>query len=188
MPPRFFKLYDDVYVRGRWHLAHPRDSQGRELEDSWQFIYGRPVRVEGRLRVPIEHPGRSLDFTQAGLAVPVVHVKVASVFTELAPHDVQLIPVDIPGLPEQYLILVATRCIRCIDEKASRVQFWKPEDGLPEKVGQYYAVDDMHIDTSKVGDAKVFRPEGWEVSLIVSEDIKTALERIGATGVKFEQV
>jgi hypothetical protein len=39
-----------------------------------------------------------------------------------------------------------------------------------------------------VGDAKVFRTEGWTLALIVSEDIKQALERIKATGVKFTPV
>jgi len=63
--------------------------------------------------------------------VPVVHVKAASVFTELAPMDLQIIPADVEGQPDQYLILVATRVIRCIDESASKVQFRKPEDGLP---------------------------------------------------------
>jgi hypothetical protein len=55
-------------------------------------------------------------------------------------------------------------------------------------VGKYYAVDNLHIDKSKVGDARVFRPEGWEVTLIVSGDIKEALERVGTTGAKFEEV
>jgi hypothetical protein len=39
-----------------------------------------------------------------------------------------------------------------------------------------------------LGDAGVFRLEGWAGSLIVSENIKQALERVGATGVKFEEV
>jgi hypothetical protein len=39
-----------------------------------------------------------------------------------------------------------------------------------------------------VGSARVFRPEGWEVALIVSGDIKDALERMGATGTRFEEV
>ena len=68
------------------------------------------------------------------------------------------------------------------------MQFWKPEDGLPGKVGQYYAVDDLRIDPSKVGGAKMFRTEGWTMALIVSEDIKQALERMKATGVKFTRV
>jgi len=46
----------------------------------------------------------------------------------------------------------------------------------------------MRIDTAQVGNAKVFRPWGWSIALIVSEDIKQALERIKATGVKFAPV
>jgi hypothetical protein len=46
----------------------------------------------------------------------------------------------------------------------------------------------MRIDPSMVGDAKVFRTWGWHIALIVSEEIKDALERIGATGVKFKEV
>jgi hypothetical protein len=45
----------------------------------------------------------------------------------------------------------------------------------------------MRIDKAKVGSAKVFRPEGWEVALIVSEELKDALERMGATGTRFEE-
>lgn len=187
MSKRFFELHDDLYVRGRWQLKNPLNAAGHSVDD-WEFRLGAPVRVEGRLKLFLEHAGRPLDFSETNSRIPLVHVKVASVFSELAPKDVQLIPADVEGHPEQYLILVATRRIRCIDEKASKVQFWQPEDGLPDKVGQYYAVDDLHIDTSKVGNAKVFRPEGWEGTLIISEDIKEALERMGATGVKFEEV
>jgi len=187
MPQRFFRLSDDVYFRSRWHLGTPMERQGRKVDD-WDFTKGEPVALDGRLSVPIEVAGRPLDFSEAGLMVPVVHVKVASVFSERAPNDVQLLPVDIEGQPEQYLILVATRRIRCIDEKASKVQFWTPEDGAPHKVGTYWAVDDLHIDKAAVGSARVFRPEGWEVALIVSGDIKDALERMGATGTRFEEV
>jgi hypothetical protein len=188
MPQHFFKLYDDVYVSGRWHLDNPTDSQGHEVDDPWVFRRGEPVLIEGRLRVPIEQAGGALDFSLAGLSVPVVHVKAASLFTELAPDDVQLLPVDIEGQPDQYLILVATRLIHCIDEQASRIRLWTHEDGLPHKVGQYASVRDMRIDPSKVGDAKVFRAQGWPGPLIISGDIKEALERASITGVKFEEV
>lgn len=188
MAQRFFELYDDVYVPRRWHLDNPADNQGREVDDPWQFTDGRTVQLNGRLKIPIEIEGRALDFSMAGLSIPVVHVRVANVFLELAGKDVQLIPVDIPGYPEQYLILVATRLIQCIDERASKVQFWEPEDGLPHKVGTYYSVDDLHIDKSRVGDAKVFRLDGWRGTLIVSGDIKDALEEMGATGTNFTEV
>jgi hypothetical protein len=187
MSQRFFKLADDVYVPLRWHLATPIDGHGRKVHDR-DFTRGTPVHVEGRLRVPIKIEGRPLDFSEAGLSIPVVHVKVASMLSERASSDVQFIPADIEGQPDQYLVLVATRLIRCIDEEASKVQFWRPEDGLPEKVGQYWAVDEMRIDKAKVGNAKVFRPEGWSGTLLVSEELKDAFERMGATGTRFQEV
>jgi hypothetical protein len=187
MPGRFFQLADDVNVPHRWDLDTPTDSHGQKVDDR-MFRHGEPVHLQERLRIPIEHSGKPLDYTEAGVGLPVVHVRVASMFAELASEDVQLIPVDVAGHPDQYLILVATRRIRCIDEQASRIDLWTHEDGVPHMVGQYFSVRDMRIDKAKVGNARVFRPEGWEVVLIVSEEIKDALERMGATGTRFEEV
>ncbi|MCY1032199.1 hypothetical protein OV207_12080 [Corallococcus sp. BB11-1] len=188
MPLRYFRLSEDVQA-GSWYLGDPRDEQGQEVDDPWQFRAGRSLSVPVRLSIPIDEPGAALDFSTAGVGLtPVVHVRVASVFAELAPSDVQVIPVDIVGKPEQYVILVATKLVRCIDEQASTVQFWSEDDGLPEKVGQYYAVDHLRIDPTKVGATQVFRTEGWNLALIVSEDLKEALERIHATGVRFTEV
>jgi hypothetical protein len=39
-----------------------------------------------------------------------------------------------------------------------------------------------------VAGAKVFRPWGWRVALIVAEDVKEALEHTGATGLDFREV
>jgi hypothetical protein len=157
--------------------------------DPWVFTEGAPIPNPGLLKLPVDHPGKSLDFSLTGLAIPVVHVRVAAVFAELAPEDVQLFPVEIQGQPDQFCILVATRAIRCIDDAACKeVELWTPEDGRPEKVGEYRDVYGMRIDASKVGDIQVFRTWGWTVALIVSEEVKDALERIGATGTKFQEV
>ena len=187
MAQRFFKLADDVYVPNRWHLDTPIDSQGRKVLD-WDFKRGTPVHVEGRLKIPIEIAGRPLDFSEAGIGIPVVHVKVAAMLAELAPGDMQLIPADIEGQPDQYLVIVATRLIRCIDEKASRIRLWTVGGWSAQEGGQVPGRPGPAHRQGKVGNAKVFRPEGWEVALIVSEEIKDAMERLGATGTRFEEV
>jgi hypothetical protein len=189
MPKRYFDLSDDVYLSGRWELGHPLDQNGRQLEDPWQFRVGEPVRFQGHVQLPITRTGSALDFSHAAFSIPVVHVRVASLLAEMIPNDVELVPVGIDGQPEQFSILNAIRLVRCIDDKASgEVRYWKLEDGQPEKTGQYRAVYRMRIDPSKVGDAQVFRPWGWTVALIVSEEVKGALERIGATGTRFKEV
>ncbi|NTX54680.1 hypothetical protein FJV41_11625 [Myxococcus llanfairpwllgwyngyllgogerychwyrndrobwllllantysiliogogogochensis] len=188
MPKRYFRLTDDVAVPGRWHLRSPTDSSGQEV-DPWRFTNGTPIPEPGRLQLPVARAGKALDFTLTGLAIPVVHIRVASVFLELAPSAVQVFPVEIEGQPDQYCILVATQTIQCIDDKASReVELWLPEDGRPEKTGEYRDVDGLRINIAKVDDAHVFRTWGWTVALIVSDTIKEALERGGATGVSFTEV
>ncbi|MFP2905774.1 imm11 family protein [Pyxidicoccus sp. 3LFB2] len=186
---RYFRLKEDMQS-GNWDLGDPLDAQGQEVDDPYVFRAGRPVHVTGRLTIPVGEPGRRLDFCTAGVGVaPIVHVRVASIFTELAPDDVQIIPVDIQGQPDQYLILVATKLIRCIDDAASEeVRYWKPEHGQPERVGDYKSVMGLRIDPTQVGDAKVFRTRGWNLALIVSEDIKVALERARVSGATFTPV
>lgn len=188
MPHRFFRLFDDVYVPKRWHLGSPLDAQGKEVDDFGYFTQGHAVNDPGQLRMSFDVPGKPLDYSLGGVNVPVLHPRVAQVFTELAPNDVQLLPVRLEEQPEPYFILVVTRRVRCIDEQASEVERWTAEEGLPEMVGQYRFVSNLHLDSSRIGDARVFRPEGWEVVIVISEEIKEALERIRATGVKFTEV
>lgn len=185
---RYFDLADDLEIQGRWHLHEPTDDQGREIEP-WRFTEGKPVDISGRLVVPIQYKGRALDYNRTAHATPVVHARVAAIFSELAPQDVQLIPVDIQGHSNQFFILVATKLIRCIDEERSKPVFWTAEHSQPEKVGQYMLFSsDLRIIPSAVGDARVFRLQGWEIALIVSEDIKLALERAKVTGLWLTEV
>ncbi|RKI42876.1 hypothetical protein D7X55_38965 [Corallococcus sp. AB049A] len=187
---RYFKLLDDMEIHDRWLPGEATNAQGQEIDDIWQFADGCAVQVHERLTIPVSHPGVVQDFSTSSVGgTPVVHKRVASVFLELAPDDVQLIPVEVEGQSDPYFILVATRTIRCIDDQQSaEVKYWLPEDERPELTGTYRAVYGMRIDTTKVGDAKVFRPWGWNVVLVVSEDIKDALERSGATGMAFREV
>ena len=185
----YFELFDDVYIPGRWHLDDPVDQQGQEVH-TWQFVRGEPAHIDARLRIPLYVPGRPLDFSLlAGATLPVVHARVAAVFAELARGDVQLIPVEVEGQSESYVLLNITRVVKCIDDEASaEVRHWEPGDERPDKTGQYKSVIDMRIDPSKVGDARVFRTWGWSPAIIISKEVKQTLERMGATGAKFKEV
>ncbi|RKH17352.1 hypothetical protein D7X74_12785 [Corallococcus sp. CA047B] len=190
MDRRFFRLAIDVYVAGRWHLGKPTTLSGQALDDVWVFGYGRPLEFSERLRVPVRHPGKPLDFDTAGVGqAPVVNARVAEVFRELAAHDVQLFPCEVEGQDAPYWLMNVVRTVRCIDDKASaEVQFYTPEDGRPDRVGEYRSVIGLRIDTSKVGDARVFRLWGWHPPIIVDEEIKDALERVGIVGGRFDAV
>jgi hypothetical protein len=187
--PRYFRLTDVMTSPGRWELGTPINDRGQEL-GSRLFMAGKPAHVDGQIQVPVDHPGEALDFSLADAGgFPIVTKRVASVLSEMAPADVQLFPVKVGAQPEPYFLVNVARTVKCIDDEASEeVQYWTPEDGEPERVGEYRVVAGMRIDPSKVGDARVFRAWGWKVVLVVSDEVKKALERTGATGMKFTEV
>jgi hypothetical protein len=184
---KYFELYDDVYIAGRWHLSTPDvDVHGREI-DPWQFKYGEVVKLEAAPLLWMVRPGRELDFSLTGLTVPLVNERVVSVFEQLGlAQEVQFIPTRVEGFSEPYFLLNALRIIRCIDDaRCDEVLYWLPEDNRPDKLGQYQNVVGLKVDPAKVGSASIFRPWGWTVTLIVSERIKLAMERAGIVGAKF---
>jgi hypothetical protein len=131
----------------------------------------------------------TLEFTQDAFATPVVHERVVQIFERLGLQEVQFLPVQVEGHPGPYFILNALRIIRCIDDtRCEAVRHWKPEHGEPEKVGQYRSVAGLRIDPTKAEGARVFRPWGWVLALLVSEDVKDALEREHITGTRFTEV
>jgi hypothetical protein len=185
---RYFKLMDDRRSRDRWHLGVPVDEQGEELEP-WQFDEGRVLELGGMPSFPLDVPGRPLDFCWAAFSIPVVNERFVRLFERLQVREVQFIPARVQTHPEPCFILNPLRIIRCIDDaRCEEVRYFKPEDGQPEKVGEYRVVAGLRIDPTKVGDARIFRPWGWTVALIISEDLKQALEREGITGTRFTEV
>ncbi|RKH98667.1 imm11 family protein [Corallococcus sp. AB038B] len=190
MERRFFDLCIDVYVPGRRYFKTPIHLDGQPLDNPWVFTRGTPVPDPGPLRIPLSRPGNPLDFTSTGVGVTtVLSTRAAEVFRALAPNDVQLFPVQVEGQNEPYFLLVAARTVRCIDEVATEeVQFWRPEDGQPEKVGEYRDIGGLRIDKGKVVDERVFRPWGWRPALIVDGELKDALEQTGIVGGQFFEV
>jgi len=183
--PRYFKLRDHMSIPGRWVLDGPFDEQGKEF-DSWQFKHGQRIELPCLPRFTLSHVGSAVDFSHTGLGVPVVHARVAAILERLAIQDVQLLPARVEGQTESWFILNILRIIRCIDDaRCGEVEYWKPEDGQPEKAGQYSYVHGLRVDPTKVGDARIFRTWGWRVAIIVSDTLKQALEQDGITGMKY---
>jgi hypothetical protein len=189
MDMKYFDLFNDMSIRNRWALNGPVDEHGQKI-DPWQFFNGRIIEQQGVPLLPVAHSGVTLDFTTTGLAIPVVHARVVPLFDRLGlQSQVQFLPVRVEGQSEPYFILNTLRIIRCIDDaRCEEVQYWKPEDGRPDKTGKYRVVYGLRIDPSKVGDAHIFRPWGWSSTLIVSEQLKQILEEARVSGTRFTEV
>lgn len=178
---------DDMYIEGRWYVDGPLDEQGKEIIP-WRFMQGVIFEWEKPLTLPLYRRGRALDYT--GLLFIVVSSRFVSVCERLGIQDeVQFIPARIEEHPEPYFILNPLRIIKCIDEaRCQEVRFWEPRHEEPQRVGHYRNVVGMKVDPEKIGDASIFRPWGWQGTLIVSERVKQAIEDEGLLGPKFMEV
>lgn len=192
---RYFEMLQDMSIADRWYLTNPVDRHGTEvgslLWDGQLLTLEEPVRVQ---RSPFAKVGRPIDYCEldgiSGIA-PVVHIKVAMLFRQLATSDVQLIAAEVDGVPEQYYIVNVVRICKCVDEKASRYVERYTEADAPvfaDRIGEYKSIRGLRIDKSKVGDAQIFRIWGWHQSLVVSEEVKAGMERVRTVGVRFEEV
>jgi hypothetical protein len=183
---RYFDLWDDMRIAGRWHLEGPFDERGEEL-NPWQFKEGRAIELEGTPRFRPDLAGRPLDFTLAGFTIPLVHSRVVSIFDRLGlQNEVQFIAAQVEGQSEPYWILNALRIIRCIDDaRCEEVRFWEVRHGAPNRVGEYRNVAGLKVDPLRTEGADIFRPWGWTGALIISERIQMEMERRSVTGPRF---
>jgi uncharacterized protein DUF1629 len=185
---KYYDIFDDTRIPGRWHLRMPVDEQGAWI-DTWQFKEGKTLDIQGPIHFRVKPAGVVLEYTLS-MGVPIVHRRVVSLFERLGlQKEVQFLPVEVEGQREPWFILNALRVIRCIDDaRCDEVFYWGPEDGEPDRIGQYRNVRGLKVDVEKIGDAHIFRPWGWLVVLIVSEHVKQAMEAEGITGARFIEV
>lgn len=186
---KYYELYIDVYIIEQWHLKRPMNSRG-EWVIPWTLCQGRPVHLEEEPVVPLSRPGLALDYSDTMGGISVLSQRLVNLWHRLGlEEEIQLIPVRVEGQTEHYYLLNTLRVIRCVDEtRSDEFAFYEPQDGEPEKVGHYRKVSGMKIDPTRVGDAEIFRPWGWTVTLIVSERVKRAMEEEGIRGARFIEV
>lgn len=170
MSKRYFELTDDLHIPERWDLDAPTGTGGSKPEEAL-FTSGAPVTWEEPLFVPLRaYDGVALDFTEAGPGIPIISARFATVFSERAARDVQLLPVQVEAHAEPFFLLVCTRWVGPRRDTSSEE---------PRHPGAT-----PRLDFSGVGDAQLFRARGWD-TLLVSEELKQALEDAGGTGPRF---
>lgn len=204
MGTTYYRLESDLEINGRWYLNGLEDSRGQAL-DPRGFVrgipadIGPPLKVKRRdraeiveatlpLRIGMRREGFPLEWTLADFAMPVVTTRAADVVSSIAGNDIQRIPVEVLRRHEDYAIINVVRRVACIDRDRSELEWWGEEDDWPEMIGKLKMVARLAIDPELTNGAHILRPEGWEVAMIVSDVVRSALENAGVTGVRFREV
>lgn len=73
-----------------------------------------------------------------------------------------------------------------LDEARSEFIKWTEHDHRADLAGEFRQVTKLVLARDTIpDDAHFFRIAGWEVALIVSEEVKSAMERVGCFGAEF---
>lgn len=178
---KYFRLLDDVTIPKRWHLGAAVLADGSEP----RLRVGLRFDSSEVPTIPVTHAGRVLEFSLTSFAVPVTTKKLANTVRSVAGNDVQCIPVNVGGQVGM-VVLNALRVIRCLDETRSEFIKWTIQDHRPDLAGQYRQITRLVLDAAAIpADAQFFRIEGSLVELVVSGDVKEAMESVGCLGAKF---
>lgn len=93
-------------------------------------------------------------------------------------QDIQFIPVGINGV--EYFILNVLAEVECVDEDVSLFSKWEGGSLIrPDKAGQYKYFEKLIVDAERAKGFNIFRLAGWRVALIVSEEFKSCIEKVG---------
>jgi len=175
---------DDEGHAGRWLLGEPY-ADGMEEIDARLFRYGQPYNGPSPVRSPILKDGTAVAFSLAAFDMPVVSDAVRKALGAITSLGYDLLPVAVDSRKDLYWILNVSTAIACVDEARSEVQKWVASDGRPDRIGTYRSIVNLTIDPSRsCGD--IFRVKGWEVALVVSDNIRHALEGISNLGIFFK--
>jgi len=168
--------------RHRWHIGEVL------LPDGTEPLLNRGIWLDDtrHLHADVHHIGHVLDFCLTTFGVPIATNALADAIRAIAGSDVQSIPITISE-QSGMMVLNATRVVRCVNEQYSEFQkFGKDDPVRPDLAGQYRHISKLVLDKKSIPmDAHFFRVKDWEVGLIVSEAVKSAMEKVGCFGAKF---
>ncbi len=198
---KFYKLSFDIENwPDMWTLGEPIAADGTPVIASLVPIVG-PYIGPSLASIPVNEkfPGKPVDFTFGPFGLIVVKSWIGALIENMGGR-IQRIPVQIDsGVEDIHEVLISLSAPRGVLDMNDvwESEFHTSSDtrvdirygGLaPRQRGMLYRVYPLRIAAAKAKGQEFFRPWEYTSALIVSENLKNALQREGVTGVKFTQV
>lgn len=162
----------------------PLQDDGSEI-DPLVFTEGHVIPHLSTVTYPLTVEGPWVDFLFTLFDIPVISERLKEILKIYCDTQCQFI--SIRNIPGRY-ILNCTLSLPCFDYSSSQYVLWSADDGVPSKCGMIKAVTELRIDPDKVVGHDLFRVEGWEVALIVSERVRDLLVASQVSGIAFRNV
>ncbi len=181
---QYFRLQSKMEIKGAWYLNDIVDEQGQEILAS-HFNQGKVFDSAKQLTVLLNVVGNPVDFRLTTFASPIVSNAFADIVESFDPQAIQRIPVTVAPSTTGYEILNILTMLKCLDYEHTKIEYYTDKDSIPELVGQIEAIWNITIKPEIAEGHHIFRLAEWWVIIVVSEDLKRALEEKGFTGMKF---
>ncbi len=129
-----------------------------------------------------------MSFTLGSFEMPVVTERIAEHLQACCGSAIQLIPATVCGTPGRFEILNVLKILEAIDETHSEISWrmWKDSSGNERRT--YAGISRIVLKREKIHGANIFRLKGWEIALIVSENVKGVLEGLRINGIGYKEL
>lgn len=189
---KYFRVWPDVDIQGRWHLGDIRHT------NNWFLINPIVEFMEpGDYELDVSVQGLEMDHSFAGYAdASVVSEKFRSAVADLPevsePYkNVVMERVFIEGqdVQQSYFMMIVETRVDCVDESKSQfIKYEANDPARPDRAGDYRAFTKLVIDAEKAAGWHIFRIARHPTALVFSGEVKRRLDDAGVTGIYYEDI
>ena len=168
-------------------------------QDPWDFksgtsIESRDINATAIFRSETIYS----DFPFTAFDVPVYSTKLKMLMEKHEPNSIQYLPLKIINENNNkhvngYYIANYLNKIDCLDRINSKYEAWTKENLMflkdrPQMLYTFRDIQKVVLDSKKISNNKIFRLWGWDVMIIVREDIKNIIEAANIIGCNFNKI
>ena len=177
-----------------WYL-----STGLSDRVEWDLRAGRYIEdLDPNTTAFYDDKVEHTDFPFTDNDLPVYSPRLKALMEKLKVEGIQFLPLRIRHRPsgaeaQGYHIANYLHAIDCLDREHSIYEIWTKDNLLfwekrPSMLGTLRDLRKAVLDSTKIGNDRLFRLEEWEMMVLVREDVKEAIEEARITGCRFTEI
>jgi hypothetical protein len=185
---KYYELHPDFFDDAHWTLGPPIEAGTGSAGRVWRFIECQPVVEVGELVVPIAGKGQRVEINMTAFGAWIITPEVGQLIDTFVPAaDLQRIRCTAEdGTPTEILNPLVS--VDCFDPARSEGVIYFSKKDRPECEGKVKWARRWLLDPARAAGNHLFRVKDDELRLIVSEDLKLAIQVRGFGGAVFQCV
>lgn len=167
--------------------------------NQWDLMAGRRIDDWDPEVIAYQEGGTvQVDFPFTSPDLPVHSPKLRWIVEHHALSEVQYLPLRILHQNDQnevegYCIANYLTIVDCVDRERAAYEIWTEDNLLywekrPHLLGTFRDITKLVLNSRRISNLSVFRLWGWEMVVIVREDLKQAIEAAALTGCRFTEI